>query len=88
MSEAWWYSERMTPKGTWSPQITPERPQERTADGRKVTLRRVRELAPDEVADDLAALQAREDAREAKAFALALDEAQTARAARFAGVRG
>lgn len=69
MSETWWYSERLTPLG-WSPQKTPERP----LDGRKVTLRRVRELAPCEVADDLGAIQAREQAREDRAFALAQDQ--------------
>ena len=79
-----WYSERLTLLG-WSPQKTPERPLERTMDGRKVTLRRVRELAPCEVADDLGAIQAREQAREDRAFALAMEQAEVEPCVRAAG---
>lgn len=39
-----WYSERRTPMGRWSPQITPEKPRERTNEGQRITLRRVQPL--------------------------------------------
>lgn len=63
-----WYSEKLTPMGRWSPQITADRPRERSGEGGRFTLRRVRELAPDESHLDLGALKARADAAEQAAW--------------------
>jgi|GEM_PF-3297002 len=74
-----WYSERMTPIGRWSPQVTPEKPIERTNEGRKITLRRVRELEPAETHLTVGALHAIENDRSATAWERAQDEALAAR---------
>jgi len=63
VNEMPWYSEKLTPMGRWSSQITPEKPLERTVDGGRITLRRVRELLPEERHLDLGALKACEDER-------------------------
>ena len=66
-----YYSERLTPLGSWSPQITPEKPRQILNEGRRLTLRRVRELGPHEAHLSLGALKALEDEREAAAAELA-----------------
>ena len=63
-----WYSERLTPLGTWSPQITPDKPRQILMEGARLTLRRVRELRPSETHLSLGAIKAGEDAREAAEF--------------------
>jgi hypothetical protein len=72
-----WYSERLTPMGRWSPQVTPDRPTERTGEGRIVALRRVRAMAPDEAHLSCGALKAREDAREHAAWERASGEIES-----------
>jgi hypothetical protein len=85
-----YYSERLTATGRWSAQVTPGRPATRNADGRHITLRRVRELDPDEAMLDLATLQARENEGAAASHGLAEDavwrDAMEA-AARAAGMK-
>ena len=76
MSEHGWYSERLTPLGAWSPQITPEKPRQILNEGRRLTLRRVRELNPSEAHLSLGALKALEDDREAQAHARALSDVE------------
>jgi hypothetical protein len=66
-----WYSEKLTPMGRWSSQITESKPLTVTADGVRVILRRVRELEPDEADMMLDQIRAQEDARAARDFEIA-----------------
>lgn len=74
-----WYSERLTPLGAWSPQITPSQPSDRTNEGRRHTLRRIRELQPHEAHLSVGALHALENDRAALAWDRAQDDALAAR---------
>ncbi|MDD7972485.1 hypothetical protein [Roseinatronobacter alkalisoli] len=74
-----WYSERMTPIGRWAPQVTPNKPCDRTTDGKHVTLRRVRELRPHEVHLTVGALHAIENERALLAWERAQEEVPAAR---------
>lgn len=71
MADLPWYSEQLTIMGRWSPQITPFKPRDRSMDGRKINLRRVRQLEPHEAHLSLGALRALEDDRETAAAELA-----------------
>jgi hypothetical protein len=66
-----WYSEKLTPMGRWSSQITESKPLTVTADGMRVVLRRVREMVPDEADMTLDQIRAQEDARAARDFEIA-----------------
>jgi hypothetical protein len=66
-----WYSEKLTPMGRWSSQMTEGKPLTVTADGVRIVLRRVRELAPDEVGMTLDQIRTQEDARADRDFEFA-----------------
>lgn len=42
-----WYSEKQSPTGSWYPQVTPEKPDEKLSDGTQVSLRYVAEISPE-----------------------------------------
>jgi len=68
-----WYSEKLTPMGRWSSQMTEGKPLTVTADGVRIVLRRVRELEPGE-GMALDQIRAQEDARADRDFDEAIDQ--------------
>jgi hypothetical protein len=48
---ALWYFEQRTFDGRWTPCTSPVRPEERNADGRRLTLRAITEVTPPEYHD-------------------------------------
>ncbi len=81
-----WYSERLTMTGRWCPQRTPDKPREGTNEGRRFTLRRVREIAPEEAHLSLGALRAKIDAQDAEEHERAQAQALGARDLVLTGV--